>query len=56
MGLIMEKTIIDLVADFSQWKGDMYRLAALVAAAQKEKIADKLEAAGYPEAAELVRE
>lgn len=51
----MDKTLLDLIADFSQWKGDTYRLAALVAEQQKQKDADKLDAAGMPEAAEIVR-
>lgn len=55
MGLIMDKHILDLVADFAQWKGDSYRLAALVAEKQKEIDAKKLEAAEMPEAAEIVR-
>jgi hypothetical protein len=28
MGLIMDKRIIDIVSNFSAWKGDTYRLAA----------------------------
>lgn len=51
----MEKWILDVVSDFAQWNGDTYRLAALLVAAQKEAIAEKLEAAGMPEAAELAR-
>lgn len=51
----MEKWILDVVNDFSQWKGDTYRLAALVAAKQKEAVAEKLDAADMPEAAEIAR-
>lgn len=51
----MDKSIVDLVADFAQWKGDTYRLAALVAEKQKQADADKLDAAGMPEAAEVIR-
>lgn len=51
----MDKMLLDLIADFSQWKGDTYRLAAMIAAKQKEIDADKLDAAGMPEAAEIVR-
>lgn len=51
----MDKPLLDLIADFSQWKGDTYRLAALIAAKQREIDADKLDAAGMPEAAEIVR-
>ncbi len=46
---------MDLIADFAQWKGDTYRLASLIATKQKEIDADNLEAAGMPEAAEIVR-
>ena len=28
----MDKTFLDLIGDFSQWKGDVYRLVALVVA------------------------
>lgn len=56
MGLIMDRRILDLITDFAQWKGDTYRLAALVTAKQKEIDAEKLDAAGMPEAAEIVRE
>lgn len=50
----MDKRILELVADFSQWKGDTYRLAMLVAEAQKEIDREKLVAAGLPEAAEVI--
>lgn len=46
---------MDVVGNFSLWKGDTYRLAALVAEKQREIDADKLDAAGLPEAAEIVR-
>lgn len=47
----MDKRILELVADFSQWKGDSYRLAVLVAEAQKEIDREKLIAADIdPEA------
>lgn len=52
----MDKRIVDLVNDFSQWKGDTYRLAALIAAQQKQIDADKLDSAGMPEAADIVRD
>lgn len=51
----MDKAIVDLVADFAQWRGDTYRLAALVAEKQKQADADKLDAAAMPEAAEIIR-
>lgn len=51
----MDKEILALVADFPQWKGDSYKLAALVAAlaAERQREADRatLVAAGFPEAA-----
>jgi len=55
MGLIMDKRLIDVVANFQQWNGDTYRLAALVAEEQKQITAEKLEAVGMSDAAEIVR-
>lgn len=54
-GADMEKSLLDIVSDFALWKGDAYRLAVLVATAQKEADAQKLDAAEMPEAAEIVR-
>jgi hypothetical protein len=51
----MDKHIIDVVNDFPQWKGDTYRLAALIAEEQKRIDAEKLEAAEMHDAAEIVR-
>lgn len=50
----MDKPILDLIANFHQWKGDTYRLASLIVEAQKEADRAKLIAAGFPEAAELI--
>ena len=50
----MERNILAIVADFAQWKGDMYRLSTLVAEAQKEADRAKLIEAGFPEAAEAL--
>lgn len=52
----MDRRILDLVGNFSAWKGDTYRLAALIAEQQKEIDAEKLEAAGQTDAAAVVRE
>ncbi len=52
----MDKRIIDVVSNFGAWKGDSYRLAALVAEEQKQIDADKLDAAEMPDAAALVRD
>lgn len=52
----MDKRILDLVTDFPAWKGDAYRLAALVAALQRQIDAETLEAAALPEAAALLRD
>lgn len=54
MGRLMDKRIIDLIANFAQWKGDTYRLASLIAEQQKEVDRQKLIDAGMPEAAELI--
>lgn len=51
----MEKYLLDIVSNFSLWKGDTYRLASLVAAAQKEHDAQKIDAAEMYDAAEIVR-
>lgn len=50
----MDKRILDLVSDFGQWKGDSYKLAALVAEQQKEIDREKLVAAGHDTAAEVI--
>lgn len=50
----MDKCLLDLIADFSQWKGDTYRLASIIVEKQKEEIRKKLIEAGFPEAAEVI--
>ena len=50
----MDKAFLDLIGDFSQWKGDVYRLVALVVEKQKDSDREKLVAAGFPEAAEVL--
>ena len=50
----MDKRILELIADFSQRKGDTYRLAVLIAEMQKDIDREKLVAADYPEAAEVI--
>lgn len=50
----MDKRILELIADFPQWKGDSYRLAALVSEQQREIDREKLVAAEMPEAAEVI--
>lgn len=50
----MDKTILEIVNDFAQWKGDPFRLANLIVEAQKELDRAKLIAAGVPEAAEFI--
>ena len=50
----MDKIILQIIADFSEWKGDTYRLAALIVEAQKEIDREKVTSAGYPEAAEAI--
>jgi hypothetical protein len=54
MGLGMDKRILELVADFRQWKGDTYRLAGLIVEMQKEIDREKLVEADMPEAAEVI--
>lgn len=50
----MDKRILDLIADFQQWKGDSYRLATLIVELQKEIDREKLIAAEMPDAAEVL--
>ena len=50
----MDKRILELISDFAQWKGDTYRLASMVVELQKEIDREKLIAADYPEAAEVI--
>jgi DNA-binding SARP family transcriptional activator len=50
----MDKTILDLINDFSQWKGNSFTLAALIVERQKEVDRQKLIDAGFPEAAEVL--
>ena len=50
----MDKRILDLVNDFSQWKGNSYTLANLVVELQKDIDREKLIAAGLTEAAEVI--
>lgn len=52
MDLVAIKTLVN---DFSQWRGDTFRLAALVAAAQRERDIACLEAEGHTDAAEFLR-
>lgn len=49
----MDKRILAIVADFQLWKGDTYKLAALISAEQQID-RDKLIAAGLLEASEVI--
>lgn len=50
----MDKRILQIVENLALWKGNTFTLAALVADAQREIDREKVEAAGYPEAAEAI--
>jgi hypothetical protein len=50
----MDKRVLDLVNDFSQWKGNPFTLANLIVELQKDLDREKLLAAGLPEAAEVI--
>jgi len=50
----MDRRILEIVNDLTQWKGNAYTLAALVAEKQKELDREKLAASATPEAAELI--
>lgn len=49
------KKILDTIAEISAWKGDVYKLAYVIADAQKEESAALLDREGYHDLAELVR-
>lgn len=50
----MDPRILDLIADFHSWRGDTYRLAMLIVEAQKEIDREKLTAAGFADAVEVI--
>lgn len=50
----MDKRILELIADFSRWRGDTYKLAAQIVELQKEIDREKLIAADMTEAADLI--
>ena len=50
----MDKVILEIVNNFSEWKGNPFTLAALIADKQKESDRQKLIDAGFPEAAEVI--
>lgn len=50
----MNKSILDIIADFPLWKGDSYRLASLIVEAQKDIDRQLLIDNGFPEASELI--
>ena len=50
----MGKDILDLIADFSKWKGNTYTLAALIVERQIALDRQKLIDAGFADAAEVI--
>ena len=50
----MDKRILELIADFSRWRGDTYKLASQIIELQKEIDRETLIAAGFTEQAELI--
>jgi hypothetical protein len=44
----MDRSILDIIADFALWKGDTYRLASLIAEQQKELDRQILIDSGFP--------
>ncbi len=50
----MDKRILDLVGDINQWKGDAYKLAALVSELQKAIDREKLVSADFEIASEVL--
>ena len=49
------KRILELVADVTVWRGDVYRLAVIIAEEQREDAAQVAEAAERPDIAEKIR-
>ncbi len=54
MAANMQKNILEIVDDFSAWRGNSFTLASLIAEAVKENCASAVEAE-HPEAASLIR-
>ena len=50
----MDPRILSLIADFQQWRGDPYRLAMLIIELQREIDREKLTAAGFADAVEVI--
>lgn len=50
----MDKSILEVVNDFSLWRGNTFTLAALLVEKQKEVDRQKLVDAGFVEAAEII--
>lgn len=50
----MDKSILDIVKDFTAWQGNTYTLAALIVEKQKELDRQAVIASGFPEAAESI--
>jgi len=49
------RALKELVDDYGQWRGNVFTLAAIVAAAQREIDAVKAEEAGQPDLAVQIR-
>lgn len=50
----MDPRILALIADSKQWRGDTYRLAMLIVEAQREVDRERLAAAGFADAVEVI--
>lgn len=50
----MDKRILEMIANFQEWKGDIYRLASMIVELQKDMDREKLIVAGFIEAAEII--
>jgi hypothetical protein len=50
----MDKQILAVVDEFSEWKGNTYTLANLIVEKQKEIDRNKLIEAGFVEASEVI--
>jgi hypothetical protein len=49
------KRILEIVQNVKEWRGDVFKLAVMVSAEQRETDAVKADNAGQPELAEQIR-
>jgi len=50
----VDKSLIDIVNDFPSWRGNPFTLLSLIIARHTDMMREKLIAAGFPDAADLL--